>query len=311
MSSNLLVDEAVELENHVVHLKLFPSAPGTAIVFEAIHGTIEAIGPHKRPSGEKFYLENGFNLINVIPRWKTFYRTPDIIMFLAQLSEAGVLDVYPKIVTVGSSMGGFGAAAFARLMKADCVLAIAPFSTLNPELAPWEDRWPEQTAGLDWSGPLADAAPEFAASPNAFLIYDPFDGKDRAHIQRLRTAREAAGRETVILRYPGGGHEVAKPLAWLGMMKDLSHGAFNGGFDPATFYKRARMRRRLGYYYRTLLEFDRVSRSELFRQIVSTQAAAAERRPDFLPEVKGAPIKSIKQIPWALMSDRAAVTPSP
>ncbi len=311
MSNKLLVDEAVELENHVVHLKLFPSAPGTAIVFEAIHGTIDAIGPHKRPSGEKFYLENGFNLISVIPRWKTFYRTPDIITFLAQLSEAGVLDTYPKIVTIGSSMGGFGAATFARLMKADCTLAIAPFSTLNPDLAHWEDRWPEQTAELDWSGPLADAATEIAAPPRAILIYDPFDGKDRNHVQRLHSARTAMARETVMLRYPGGGHEVAKPLAWLGMMKELSLGAFHGGLDPDAFYKRARMRRRLGYYYRTLLAFDRVSRSKLFREIVTARAEIAERAPDYLPEVKGAPIKSLKQIPWALMNDRAAVNATP
>ena len=307
MSRKLLVDEAVELENHVVHLKLFPSAPGTAIVFEAIHGTIDAIGPNKRPSGEKFYLENGFNLVNVIPRWKTFYRTPDIILFLAQLSEAGVLDSYPKIVTVGSSMGGFGAASFARLMKADCTLAIAPFSTLNLDLAPWEDRWPEQTAELDWSGPLSDAATEITAAPNAFLIYDPLDGKDRAHVKRLHTARAAAGQKTMMLRYPGGGHEVAKPLAWLGMMKQLSTAAFHGGFDPTAFYKRARMRRRLGYYYRTLLEFERVSHSKMFREIVTARAAAAEAAPDFIPEVKGAPIKSLKQIPWALMADRSAI----
>lgn len=296
------IKKTVELEHHLVDLTFFDNAKATIVTFQSALGTVADLGREKRGNGEKFFLSLGFNVIAVKPKWRTFYRTPDIMEFLLTLAASDTLKRFPAVVTYGCSMGGYGAVAYAKVFDAAKVIAVSPFSTLSPEIAPWEDRWPDQATTLDWSGPLADAATEIGAAREALFIIDPLDWQDRRHVQRLTVARQTPGSITRCFGMPGGGHSILFPLIGLDLMTTLSIDFFRGVWRPETYYATARRRRKLESYYETMLGLDRVNRSPVFKAIVQNRMDAERRAGSLIPDFREQKLhRTFDDAPWALL----------
>ena len=123
-----------------------------------------------------------------------------------------------RTVTLGNSMGGFGAIVFARRLHG-CVQSIAfcPQSSVNDAIVPFESRWPQWRAAIsDWT--LPDATRELDEGISYDLFFGAEDEIDARHAERF----ERCGRRNLhIHRIAGCDHNVALHLKRQGALKGL------------------------------------------------------------------------------------------
>lgn len=112
-------------------------------------------------------------------------------------------------VTLGNSMGGFGAIVFAQFF-AECRKAIAfcPQSTINKNIAPFENRWEVYTSAIEsWVFP--DATKEISNNVVYNLYFGDEDKNDKNHQNRFE---ELSMSNIIIHSIKGCGHNVAAYL---------------------------------------------------------------------------------------------------
>lgn len=122
-----------------------------------------------------------------------------------------------RVVTLGTSAGGFGAIAFGCAIGADLALAFGPQSFTSHRLRRWyrDHRWVEEIRNidaLDPAGVCRDLLPmvkesAHSSSPtNVEIHYGSSVRIDRVHARRLRRATN------VTLHAHDGGHNISKQL---------------------------------------------------------------------------------------------------
>ena len=137
----------------------------------------------RRPWGQKSLTGEGFAVLGVIAGSSDWYRGRDLHRALLDLRDQDFFGRFRQVVLVGSSMGGYGATAFASLFPGSRLLSFNPQSTLRRDLVPWDNQ---HTNGMkqDWSGLFSDGAAEIAQSAAVYIFYDPFNSFDRRHAER-------------------------------------------------------------------------------------------------------------------------------
>ena len=141
----------VPLDTAVVRFVIPDAAEEVVVTFESAIGSIQRTNLLRTGFGEKFLLENHFAVISVLPFEANWYRTQDIRDFLSSVAIKQFISRFKKIHTYGSSMGAYGALAFADVLGATNVVAISPVTTLASGLVPWENRFRPGTA-FQWDG---------------------------------------------------------------------------------------------------------------------------------------------------------------
>mgnify|MGYP001765935684 CR=1 FL=1 len=134
-----------------------------------------------------------------------------------------------RTVTLGNSMGGFGAIVFARRLR-HCRQAIAfcPQSSIDPAVAPFETRWPEWRSGIrTWQ--VSDAAREFDPAVAYDIYFGKEDKRDVRHAQRFAQAAAANVRVNVI---SGCSHDVARHLREAGKLDGVLQSLIWGEGPP-------------------------------------------------------------------------------
>lgn len=149
------------------------------------------------------------NLVFVIDKQRRWYNhgTEAVISGIvnAQLAAFGTA----RTVTLGNSMGGFGAIVFApRLTGCGTAIAFCPQSSVHPAIAPFETRWPEWTGRItQWE--LPDAVATLRPEIRYHLFFGTQNMQDDRHAARFLAAG-ALGMN--ITRIPGCAHDVAPYL---------------------------------------------------------------------------------------------------
>jgi pimeloyl-ACP methyl ester carboxylesterase len=112
-------------------------------------------------------------------------------------------------ITLGNSMGGFGAIVFARhFVSCSQAIAFSPQSSVHPAIAPFETRWNEWRDQISaWD--VKDAAASLDAGIRYDLFFGAEDTMDGAHAERFRRLATPA---TTLHVIPACGHEVAAYL---------------------------------------------------------------------------------------------------
>lgn len=196
--------------------------------------------------GEKFYLDEGHSLLGVIAATSDWFRCRDLIAALENLAATGFFAKFDRVIFAGSSMGGFGAAAFAPLAPGCTVLALNPQATLERARVPWDRRFAEGLA-QDWALPYGDAATGLTAAQVAYVFYDPLNRPDKRHAGMIAAASSAR-----LIPMPGGGHGVPLMLVQTGLMKPVSRQIIAGTFDVSAFSRDIRSRKQTIRYHRML-----------------------------------------------------------
>lgn len=224
----------LELDNHV--LTFLPGQGKRLVVsfdnLAAVRETEDRI-----IWGQKFLLAQGHDILGLQVKRRDWFRDRQIIDALTGLRDAGFFRAYPAVSMFGSSMGGFGALAFAPLAPGCTVMAFAPQRSLAASLCPYETRYRHARLNTDWSLPYGDAAQGLGAASRVYIAYDPTQPEDRAHAAAL----EAPNVTFLPMRHMG--HKLPPALLKMGLLKTISQAAFEARLELPDFARMMRARR--------------------------------------------------------------------
>lgn len=193
------------------------------------------IGPgFDRPGfGQGFLQASGISAIHVMGVGDDWYQYPEMVEAMAAVRAA--VQGAERVMTYGSSMGGYAALRFAEGAGANAVLALSPQYSINPALAPFEHRWSQASGRISWL-PAFETPLKAQAIP--VVVHDSCI-EDRLHVEMIR--KDIAIQS---IRLPYGGHPVTTSLAEMGQLKPLVFQTLSGELDPAAFERQVRSLRR-------------------------------------------------------------------
>ena len=201
--------------------------------------------------GESYLARYGIDAIHIVGRGNDWYQYPDMPPVLAAVRDAARGS--QRVVTYGSSMGGYAAIRFAGEVGADLAVALSPQFSLDPTEAPFEHRWQAEARRIRF-GPH----PTHRRGPPAVIIHDAH-GADSQHAKKLATVYPVTA-----AAIPHCGHPSGTFLAETGLLTSAIADILAGRFDPADLLREARARRRRsGKYLSTLSERQPQSRRRL------------------------------------------------
>lgn len=193
--------------------------------------------------GETMLKRHGIDAIHVINRtniWYQYSELPDALQAIASATAN-----YERIITYGSSMGGYAAIRFAGAIGAGTAIAISPQYSVSPQLAPFETRWRILTRNIQF---IHENAGPACGAVAPIVFYDPRD-RDAEHFGLIARAYPRTGG----VRLPHAGHPAGAYLNEVGLLAAAVLDIVHGKFDPAVLEQTARTRRRLsGQYLFTL-----------------------------------------------------------
>lgn len=187
--------------------------------------------------GQKFLTAQGYDLLGLQIKRRDWYRDAEVIDALESLRDDGFFRRFPAVSMYGSSMGGFGALAFAPLAPGCTVMAFAPQRSLDPALCPYETRYRHARMTTDWSLPFGDAAEGVKAASRTYIAYDPALADDKTHAQALQAPN------VTFLPMPHMGHKLPPGLLKMGLLKTISAAAFEARLERPEFFRLMRARR--------------------------------------------------------------------
>jgi len=92
-----------------------------------------------------------------------------------------------RVFCIGNSMGGFLAILASRYIEIEASISFAPQYSINPETAPWEDRWKKYTDHI--SEHKVSHVGDYFNHETSYYIFSGGLGRDRRHA-RLFPVRE-------------------------------------------------------------------------------------------------------------------------
>ena len=171
----------------------------------------------------KFIGDNGWSHLGIFAGGPTWFRDQRLIDYLSNLKAEGLFRHYANVALAGTSMGAFGALAFAHLAPGSTVVAFSPQTTLNQSIAPWDRRfW--KGMKQDWSLPYSDVTQHLDQVGKIYAVYDPYIEQDRMHIERIQHPN------LVPLKAIGLGHKSARVLRRMDQLKPIMAGAIKGTY---------------------------------------------------------------------------------
>jgi len=189
----------------------------------------------------KFLADLGVSHMGVFSQGPTWFRDQSLVSYLAMLRDQGFFRRFSRVVFCGTSMGGFAALAFASLSPGAVVIAFSPQSSLDTKLVPWETRFRKGRA-QNWELAHSDGAREIESASKVYVVYDPFEKLDCAHLDRLN------GKQVVRLPAPGLGHKSALVLRRMDRLKPVMASAIKGDLTPLSFATMIRNRKDIYLY---------------------------------------------------------------
>lgn len=230
------------------HSFLFvPRDPDTLVVtFDNLDIALEK-REDRRPWGFSFIEKNGWSMLGVMANGWTWYRDPWVGDEFDRLAAEGFFARFRRVVFYGASMGGYAAAVFSAACPGAEVVAIAPQSTLDKQIVPWETRY-KVAWDKDFSGKYGDAAEASRAAGRVVLLYDPYERLDAGHADRF------TGDNVLKLRAPLLGHRLGSSLQQMGILAPITVGALAGTLSAPEFYRMIRARKSFGRYQKELFK---------------------------------------------------------
>ncbi len=192
--------------------------------------------------GEAFLQAVGLSAIHVMGVREDWYQYPEMpkAMEAVRKAVAGA----DRVLTYGSSMGGYAAIRFADAAGAHAVLAISPQYSIDPAKAPFEDRWLQDSRRIAW---LPEIDGPISCSVRPVVVFDP-TGNDGRHAARI--AGDIAF-QPLPLRHVA--HPATTFLAEAGLLQPLLFETLSGEIDIADVRQRTRrLRKTSGVYVSTL-----------------------------------------------------------
>ncbi len=222
--------------------------------------------------GESFFRRHGIDAIHVIVAVNRWYAHDGFESALEAIRAAVVS--YKRVITYGSSMGGYAAIRFAETIGAQVALAISPQYSVTSASAPFETRWRDvtrQTQRLAWLGPHG------STTTQPIVFFDPYD-LDVLH-WRLIAAHYPRARAAPL---PHAGHPAGAYLNETGVLGEILIAAAQGSTVPDAVFRLARKRRRESGQYLFTLARRLGPRHQALKLRLAQEACAAKEDAAYL-----------------------------
>ncbi|MBD7941364.1 tetratricopeptide repeat protein [Brevundimonas guildfordensis] len=216
--------------------------------------------------GEEFLRNAGVSAIHVMGVREDWYQYPEMAAAMQAVRQATA--GAERVMTYGSSMGGYAALRFADAAGANAALAISPQYSIDPNKVPFEQRWIQDSRRIRW---LPEIDGQLTCSVSPVVVFDPVghDGLQGALIQRDIEIRP--------VRLPYVSHPATTYLGEVGLLQSLVLQTLSGELDVGAFNRKARQaRRRSGLYIANLAQAQPDYRQSL---AVSLARLSVERAP--------------------------------
>jgi len=191
---------------------------------------------------------------------------PDALAVIAEFAAD-----WGTIVTYGSSMGGYAALRYAAALNATRAIAISPQYSIDPEKAPWEDRFRDEARAIDFTRETLMA---IGTDCHAIAVFDPINPCDARHVGRIR--QDIALDE---VKFPISGHPTMDYLKRIGLAAPVAVGLINGDYDRRKYRAQARAARRVTPLYWANLTWM-LEIHHHFPAAIDTGLIAASMQPD-------------------------------
>lgn len=196
--------------------------------------------PVDRPGfGESYLQSRGMSAVVVLSRGDDWYQYPDMTKVLARIRDA--VSGADRVMTYGSSMGGYAAIRFADAVGANAVLALSPQYSIDPAKVPFELRWMQEARRIAWL-PALDGPIRCRVRPVV-----AFDSKHPLDAQHAALIAKDTPIDAVPL--PWAGHPVTTYLSDAHLLTSLVPAVLGGSFDPQAFRHEALARRKASASY--------------------------------------------------------------
>jgi tetratricopeptide (TPR) repeat protein len=198
------------------------------------------LGPgFDRPGfGEDFLRQSGVSAIHVLGRSDDWYQYPEMAEAMVAVRQA--TQGAARILTYGSSMGGYAALRFADAAGADAALAISPQYSIDPAKVPFETRWLQDGKRIAFR-PEIDGRLACRCRPT--IVFDSSSDDDR----HARLIADEIDADLIGLDYVH--HPATTYLSETGLLGGLVFDALSGELDPRGFQAEAAARRRNSAVY--------------------------------------------------------------
>lgn len=187
--------------------------------------------------GQEFLRQSGVSALHVMGCQEDWYQYPEMAEAMAAARAATV--GADRVMTYGSSMGGYAAIRFADAVRAHAVLALSPQYSIDPQKMPSETRWLQDSHRITW---LPEVDGRIICRARPVVVFDPLeDGHQVTRIQGDIDIRQVA--------LPYVSHPATTYLAETGLLKPLVLQALSGDFEHIAFGREARRRRGASSFY--------------------------------------------------------------
>jgi len=192
------------------------------ITFDSYH---EPPGLERPGFGEAFFAHENITAIHVLSFGNDWFQYPETEGVLRLLRDAG-RDA-ERLMTYGSSMGGYAALRFAAAVGAYSALALSPQYSVNRWRAPFETRWAADRRRIRFIRALEKPIEQV---PLMVLAYDPKISLDLRHVVRLTGEADI---EQLPIWF--AGHPVGPFLNDVGLLRSLVLNVLKGDFERDYF----------------------------------------------------------------------------
>ncbi|MFC3170285.1 hypothetical protein [Paracoccus fontiphilus] len=196
--------------------------------------------------GYEFLQKKGTSALHVKSDRNTWYRLPSIRNFFEDANSVGFFSAFEHTMTYGTSMGGYGALAFAGIVGANACLSYNPQINLGQSVRSWETRF-SSAMQYSWDDPTFNLNDQIRDVKLPVVVYDPYYKLDRKQVELL------SGGHVIKLRVPFVGHHMPDHFRALGLLNWMYSECESGEVDKHEFYRRVRERRHLLRYRNVML----------------------------------------------------------
>jgi hypothetical protein len=153
---------------------------GDKALFVAFTGIGHRLGAMQREEFVRVAQAGGEHSVLIVhDKTRSWYNEPSFADKLQPIvAEWGAR--CEKIVTIGNSMGGFGAIVFAGLLDADVAIAFSPQFSVSPTVLPKENRWNEFTSKIKEF--IYESAGSYIVPGCEYYLFQGDGGKDWNHV---------------------------------------------------------------------------------------------------------------------------------
>lgn len=207
--------------------------------------TIRKSHPDHEPIGFRFTRTEGWSHLAIISHGESWFRAPQIARYFDRLIDDGFFDDFENVLFYGTNGGGYAAAAYSVAAPGCNVLALRPQATLDPRIAGWDTRYPQQRR-TDFSKRYGYAPDMIDAANHAFIGFDPMQRLDAIHAAMFTRANVTP------LRCTGLGNRLGFTLHAMDILEDMMIHAMNKTLTEEIFNTLRRARRENITYLRNL-----------------------------------------------------------